>query len=187
MTDYSITLFGRGSVGKSAILIQYVRGYFVENYDPTIEDNYQKTINFKDKTIQLKMYDTAGEESLRSYSANYIRNSNGFIIVFALNDMASFEEVEELYNEINLVNPNSVILLCGNKSDLKDDREVTREEAEELARSMKAEYIETSAKTCENIDELFIKITEMISKTQSKDDPIKPVIINDKRRFCLLL
>lgn len=187
MTEYIITLFGRGSVGKSAILIQYVKGYFEKEYDPTIEDDYSKAINFKGRTIQLKLYDTAGEEELRSYRAGYIRKSHGFILIYALNDRASLEETEKLFNDISQEKKDPIILLCGNKSDLKEEREITREEGEELAQYMKGEYMETSAKTRENIDELFNKITEMIDKKVNPGEKNTTAKREERRKFCLLL
>ena len=100
MTEFKIVMLGAGGVGKSALTMQFVRGSFIENYDPTVEDLYTKSIEFNNKSYLLEILDTAGVEQFASMSDLYIRNGHGFILVYSITSSQSFKEIESLQQKI---------------------------------------------------------------------------------------
>ncbi|KAH0787999.1 small GTP-binding protein [Histomonas meleagridis] len=172
--SYSIVVFGIAAVGKSALLIRFVHGYFEEEYDPTIASDYSKTIKLDNKSIMLKLLDTAGQDDIRSARDNYIKKGDGFIIVYAIDDEQSFEKIEEFYESIIQLKPNPCIVLCGNKADKTDDRKITQKEGQELADYMHASFLETSALTGQNLENAFIEISRKIRDEKEKNKPQTP-------------
>lgn len=148
---------GLGAVGKSAFSIQFVKGLFVSDYDPTIAENYRKVIIVDGKTVQLEIFDTAGMENFDSMIATTLRGGDVFIFLYDITDHHSFECLKDLYEELQHVTNKErcPCVICANKSDLKDQKAVETEEGENFARSIGAPFFETSAKTNTNIDEAF--------------------------------
>ena len=149
-----VVILGPPSSGKSAITIQFVQGVFVEVYDPTIEDSYQKG--------NLEILDTAGTEQFTAMRELYIKNGDAFVIVFSLNDKSTFNEVEEFLKEIQRVKKANMCLV-GNKCDLP--RTVSKEKAEKLAKEYSCDYIEASAKERINIDAIFALVQKKKQKS----------------------
>ena len=121
---------------------------------------------------EFKILDTAGEEEYQNMLDVWIGQANGFILVFALNDQKSFDDID---NKIKRIEKNEVghlpIILVGNKCDLKEERKITTQQATEYAKSMGAKYFETSAFTDSNgnIKNAFQKCGNLIlSKSQRK-------------------
>ncbi|CAH8513325.1 unnamed protein product [Schistosoma turkestanicum] len=153
----NICVLGSGNVGKSALTLQFMYEEFVEDYEPTKSDSYSKTIPLNGYHVDVSILDTAGQESYAGIMDMFYRNSDGFIIVFSITDYESFTAVVPLL-ERYLINPQSVRIPCvlvGNKKDLIDQRQVSTESACKLAQQWRISYIETSAKTQENVKELF--------------------------------
>nr|AFZ78826.1 small GTP-binding protein [Coptotermes formosanus] len=169
MADVNVVVFGPGAVGKSALTIQFVHGYFVEDYDPTIEDQYKKSIVVDGKTVQLNILDTAGQGEFVSMRVSYIRQSKGFIIVYAIDNRSSFNEVESFHSEIveTRGKQNIPLVLLGNKCDLDQRREVSKNEGEEMAKQIGAVFLETSAFMNINVESAFVTIVREIWKTET--------------------
>jgi len=152
-------IMGTGGVGKSAITLQLMQNRFIEGHDPTIEDSYQKYINVDGKPCRLDILDTAGQEEFKTMRPNYMRHGQGYILVYSITDKASFEKTREFYDEVCRAKggkENVVLVLCGNKCDLKDDRQVSEDEGKLLAKEYNTPlFYETSAKTHHNIKEVF--------------------------------
>lgn len=114
----------------------------------------------------LDILDTAGQEEYSSMRDMYMKTGEGFMLVFSLTDRASFEEIASFYNQIMRVKGESVpfvpMLMVGNKSDLTADRQITQEEGIALAQRFNCAYIETSAKTDENVTDAFHGVVKMI-------------------------
>ncbi|KAH0795040.1 small GTP-binding protein [Histomonas meleagridis] len=167
MIDCKIVVFGAGGVGKSALMIQFVQGYFVSDYDPTIEDSYKRVIIVDDEKIQLDILDTAGQDDFAPMRITYMRSGKGFIIVYSIDDRSSFEEVQEFYDALvrTKVTKNIPIVICGNKCDLEDKRVVSKIEGQELAKKLGAVFFETSAFLDKNIDETFTELVRAINKS----------------------
>ena len=92
---YKLVVVGGGGVGKSALTIQFIQSYFVTDYDPTIEDSYTKQCVIDDRVAKLDILDTAGQEEFSAMREQYMRSGEGFLLVFAFTDRASFDEVNE--------------------------------------------------------------------------------------------
>ena len=159
-----LVLLGPGSVGKSAITVQFIQNVFVEQYDPTIEDTYRKHYEIDGSPIILDILDTAGTEQFTAMRDLYMKNGDGFIMVFSLVSDSSFLEISKVRDQILRVkfdDSNTPMILVGNKCDL-EERVVAKKDALKLAKTWKIPYIEASAKTRVNITEIFDNITRQI-------------------------
>jgi GTPase KRas protein len=150
-------IFGGGGVGKTALILRYVRGTFVEEYIPTLADDFSKDITVAGKPINLQVIDTAGQDDFREMRASFYADAQGFVLVYSVIDRNSLFEAEEIYKDILQCLVKEVIpcVLVANKSDLKDDDSVPTEKGEELAKKMGAKFLETSAKTGQSVDAAF--------------------------------
>uniref|UniRef100_A0A672NA37 small monomeric GTPase n=1 Tax=Sinocyclocheilus grahami TaxID=75366 RepID=A0A672NA37_SINGR len=147
MTEYKLVVVGAGGVGKSALTIQLIQNHFVDEYDPTIEDSYRKQVVIDGETCLLDILDTAGQEEYSAMRDQYMRTGEGFLCVFAINNLKSFADVHLYREQIKRVKDSDDVpmVLVGNKCDLA--RTVDTKQAQELARSYGIEFVETSAKT----------------------------------------
>jgi small GTP-binding protein len=194
MGDCKIVVFGAGAVGKSALTIQFVQGYFITDYDPTIEDSYKRVLAIDNDNVQLDILDTAGQDDFAPMRTSYMRQGKGFIIVYAIDDRASFEEVEVFHRDlIRTKGTNNVpVVVCGNKCDLEEKRVVSKTEGEELAQKLNATFFETSALANINIENAFKALVKEVRKSgapaaassdSGKGGDAKP----KKKKGCLLL
>ena len=163
---FKIILIGNSSVGKSSIIQRYIQKIFNDEYTCTIGvDFFMKTIDINEKLIKLQLWDTAGTERFKSITTGYYRGANAAFVVFDLTSRVSFNSISEwIQNYYNYSNPNSEknVVLIGNKSDLKESREITEEEINKFVVNNNIKYFETSAKNGENIDECFYYIAEKL-------------------------
>ena len=93
MTEYKLVIVGRGGVGKSALTIQIINNYFVDEYDPTIEDSYRKQVTIDNETCLLDILDTAGQEEYSAMRDQYMRTGQGFLCTYAITSRSSFDEI----------------------------------------------------------------------------------------------
>jgi small GTP-binding protein len=150
-----IVIIGDSAVGKSKIVSRYTRNIFQENTKSTIGVEYGNKILVIDGVkIKVQIWDTAGQEKYKSLTNAYYKSAKGAIIVFDLNLPISFDNVDVWYNELgSKVDEECIIFLVGNKVDLP--RKITQEQGIEKAERNNMHYIETSACTTENINQLF--------------------------------
>jgi len=165
---FRIVVAGSGGVGKSALTIQFVQQYFVTDYDPTIEDSYTKQCFIDEDICKLEVLDTAGQEEFSTMREQYLRSGQGFLLVFAVTDRNSFEEVLRLHRLILRVKDRDEfpMLLVGNKADLEHQRLVSKHEGEEMARRLRMPYVECSAKFRLNVDQAFHDLVRLIRRFQ---------------------
>ena len=137
-------------------------------------------VKFKNKKIRLQLWDTAGQERFRGITRAYYKKFNLFVIVYAINDKKSFENIQSLVEDVKTQNKDAKFLLVGNKCDLKGDkRQVTKEEAEEYAKKYNMKFFEVSAKTEEGIKEMFeYIIPELLEDEKEKKIKILKRILN---------
>ncbi|KAG9335553.1 hypothetical protein JZ751_004456 [Albula glossodonta] len=100
MREYKVVVLGSGGVGKSALTVQFVTGTFIEKYDPTIEDFYRKEIEVDSSPSVLEILDTAGTEQFASMRDLYIKNGQGFILVYSLVNQQSFQDIRPMRDQI---------------------------------------------------------------------------------------
>ncbi|EMC93732.1 hypothetical protein BAUCODRAFT_141164 [Baudoinia panamericana UAMH 10762] len=173
--EYHIAVIGSGGVGKSCLTAQFVQGVFIESYDPTIEDSYRKQIDVDGRQVMLEIMDTAGTEQFTSMREFYMRDAHGFLLVFSITSMSSLHELAELREQIVQIkggDPNVPIVLVGNKSDLEEDRVVSRSRAFQVSQAWgNVPYYETSARRRQNVTEVFVDVCrQIIHRTGDGDD-----------------
>ena len=158
-----VIVLGSSEVGKTCILNRYFNNEFKENSLSTIGIDFQsKFFKFEDRKVKVNYTDTAGQEKFRAISVNYLKGTNGVILVFDITNKESFDLLETWMNELKENNKVDISkVLIGNKSDLAEDREVQREEAEKFAESINCKYFEGSAKSGENIKEALDEIAKL--------------------------
>lgn len=164
---------------------------FVEDYEPTKADSYRKKVILDGEECQIDILDTAGQEDYAAIRDNYFRSGEGFLCVFSITEQESFAATTEFREQILRVKSDDHIpfLLVGNKCDLTDKRQVTSEEAMEKAQEWGVPYVETSAKTRENVDKVFFDLMREI-RSRKMDEGSKPAGKKKKgriRRKCLIL
>ena len=164
MTEYKLVIVGGGGVGKSALTIQLIQNHFVDEYDPTIEDSYRKQVTIDQETCLLDILDTAGQEEYSAMRDQYMRSGQGFLTVFAVTSRSSFDEVTSFREQILRVKDEDKVpmVLAGNKCDLDNERQVTKAQGEELAKSFGCPFFETSAKARINVEEAFYQLVREI-------------------------
>jgi len=185
--DCKIVVLGSGGVGKSALTVQYVSGIFVDRYDPTIEDSYRKQVEIDGLQYTLEILDTAGTEQFTAMRDLYMKNGQGFVLVYSITSPATFQDLSDLRNQIIRVKDTEdvPIVIVGNKCDLVDQRAVPRERGEDLARNFKCTFVEASAKTRINTEQIFLDLVRQINrKFPSKDAKGRT---NTRQRGCNLL
>jgi len=159
MSDVKLVVVGEGAVGKSSLTIQFIQGFFVDYYDPTIEDSYRKQISVDDEVSLLQVLDTAGQDNFVSMRDSWLRAGECFMVVFSLSSRQSLEEALRLYEQILRIKDAErgevPVVLLGNKADLVEERQVSEEEAKAKASEMNCVYIEASAKEGRNVEEGF--------------------------------
>ena len=169
MTDYKLVVVGDGGVGKSALTIQLIQNHFVDEYDPTIEDSYRKQVVIDKETCLLDILDTAGQEEYSAMRDQYMRTREGFLLVFAVNNPKSFEDIARYREKIKRVKDADEVplVLVGNKCDLPT-RTVDCEQATELAEAFNIPFVETSAKTRMGVDDAFYTLVREIRKDKER-------------------
>ena len=162
-------IIGDSGVGKSNILLRYINNTFSEEFKTTVGVEFgAKNIEINKNIYRIQVWDTAGQESFRSIARAYYKNSVCACIVYDITNHSSFESLQSWIDDCTKQSPKSVLLiLIGNKNDLKDMREVSYEEGAAFAKSHKMIFLETSAKTGENISEIFEQSVKQIDKNIS--------------------
>eukprot|EP00753_Platysulcus_tardus_P010481 PLAT2747.1.p2 GENE.PLAT2747.1~~PLAT2747.1.p2 ORF type:complete len:214 (+),score=91.15 PLAT2747.1:58-699(+) len=172
MSSIKLIVMGSGGVGKSALTNRFIQGEFIETYDPTIEDQYQKTLEVDDAAYHLEILDTAGQEEYSVLREGFMGTGDGFILVYSITDDATLDELREIREEILSVNENPEVplLLVGNKCDLAEDRAVSDEEGKALAKEFNCGQLEASAKEDINVTEMFRVIVRRILEENEDED-----------------
>lgn len=165
MREYKVVVLGSGGVGKSALTVQFVTGSFIEKYDPTIEDFYRKEIEVDSSPSVLEILDTAGTEQFASMRDLYIKNGQGFILVYSLVNQQSFQDIKPMRDQITRVKRYEKVpmILVGNKVDLDAEREVSAGEGKALADEWNCPFMETSAKNKTSVDDVFAEIVRQMN------------------------
>lgn len=161
---FKYIIIGDTGVGKSCLLLQFTDNRFRPDHDLTIGIEFgARLITVDGKAIKLQIWDTAGQESFRSITRAYYRGATGALLVYDISRRDTFNHLARWLEEARQnANPNMVIMLIGNKSDLEDGREVAYEEGARFAQENGLIFLETSAKTAANVEEAFLRTTRKI-------------------------
>ncbi|KAM9992960.1 hypothetical protein ACTFIY_010398 [Dictyostelium cf. discoideum] len=163
-----IVVLGSGAVGKTALTVQFHQQYFIHEYDPTIEDSYTKNCRIDNDNYSLNILDSAGNEDYTAIRDQYLKNSDGFLIVYDISDRVSFEKTSELVDQIKMVKDveSFPMVLIGNKCDLDSEgqRKVSITEGNDLSKFYGCPFFETSAKTTLNVESTFFQLVREIQR-----------------------
>merc|ERR1712130_360048 len=143
MREYKIVVLGSGGVGKSALTVQFVQGIFVEKYDPTIEDSYRKQVEVDGQQCMLEILDTAGTEQFTAMRDLYMKNGQGFVLVYSITAQSTFNDLQDLREQILRV----------------------KDQGLNLARQFSnCAFMETSAKAKIGVNDIFYDLVRQINK-----------------------
>jgi len=187
---HKVIMVGSGGVGKSALTLQFMYDEFVEDYEPTKADSYRKKVVLDGEEVQIDILDTAGQEDYAAIRDNYFRSGEGFLCVFSITEEDSFQATQEFREQILRVKGDSNIpfILVGNKADLSGSRQVQLATANNKATDWQVPYVETSAKTRENVDKVFYDLMrEIRSRKVSDDSQGKTDKEKKKKKKCVIL
>ena len=154
---FRLCLIGDSNVGKTSLLTRFCDSSYKESYSNTIGVDFRViSLKYKDIISKVHIWDTAGQERFKSIAVNYFRSTHGFIFVYDITDENSFTNIENWISlAFNNSNNHLINFLVGNKSDLEDERQVKKKDAEEFAKTKDLFFIETSAKNNDNVEKLF--------------------------------
>ncbi|KAF2687744.1 ras-2 protein [Lentithecium fluviatile CBS 122367] len=188
MTLYKLVVLGDGGVGKTALTIQLCLNHFVETYDPTIEDSYRKQVQIDGQSCMLEVLDTAGQEEYIALRDQWIRDGEGFVLVYSISSRSSFARIQRFHNQIQRVKETSQsgsptypgsplttsslgsvlgpapVMLVGNKCDRVTEREVSTQEGSALAKELGCDFVEASAKNCVNVEKAFFEVVRQLRR-----------------------
>lgn len=167
--DYRVVVFGAGGVGKSSLVLRFVKGVFRESYIPTIEDTYRQVITCNKNICTLQITDTTGSHQFPAMQRLSISKGHAFILVYSICSKQSIEELTpiiQVIREIKGDNEDGIvpIMVVGNKCDESESREVQLDYGSEQAKKWDCGFMETSAKTNHNVKELFQELLNMEKK-----------------------
>jgi small GTP-binding protein len=171
---FKTLIIGDANVGKSNLLIRYVKNEYVPDMKSTVGVEFgSKILKILGINVKVQIWDTAGQEHYRAMTSSYFKGSKGVLIVYDITNYSSFESVDRWINEFRMKSEeNSAIILVGNKNDIEEERKVTKEEGEEKAKKYNLAFFETSAKDGKNVEEafkcLFEKVVENYIKKKKK-------------------
>ena len=161
---FKYIIIGDSGVGKSNLLLRYTSNIFNSSHIMTLGIEFAaKNARILGKIIRLQLWDTAGQENFLAITRSFYKNSACALIVYDITKRKSFENVMTWIKECeNECSDNIVKVLVGNKSDLSDQREVTKEEAEKVCEEKEMLFFETSAKDGINVKEIFEESAKII-------------------------
>jgi small GTP-binding protein len=186
--SFKFIIIGSSGVGKTALLKRLVDDRYSTESQSTIGVEFDSTyVEVDGQSIKLQIWDTAGQERFRSIAKAYFRNAVGVVLVFDICESKTFEDVNMWLREVrSLCDPTAVVILVGNKSDLASSRAVTMAEAERFAQHNHLTYIETSAKSGENVHEAFLRTATQIYRRTPKAGKAQasPVAAEGDKKGC---
>lgn len=169
--NYKIIICGDPSVGKTSTILRFTDHAFIRTYIPTLGVSIsEKNIKVDNDYVNLILWDIAGQSKFEIMRRHFYKGSEAVILIFDLTNLKSFESIPNWYNDVikNLKMQNEELIgfILGNKEDLLDERKVSVEQANEIAKKLNLEYLETSALTGKNVEESFYKLAKALIKSK---------------------
>ncbi|MED6108624.1 Ras- protein RABA1f [Stylosanthes scabra] len=167
---YKVVLIGDSGVGKSNLLSRFTKNEFSLDSKSTIGVEFAtRTVHVHDKVVKAQIWDTAGQERYRAITSAYYRGAVGALVVYDISRHVTFENVERWLKELrDHTDTNLVVMLVGNKADLRHLRAVPTDEAKEFAEREKIYFMETSALESLNVDSAFTEVLTEIYNVVSR-------------------
>mmetsp|Transcript_7218 Transcript_7218/g.13261 ORF Transcript_7218/g.13261 Transcript_7218/m.13261 type:complete len:277 (-) Transcript_7218:1142-1972(-) len=178
---FVLTVLGAAGVGKSAITMRYTNNRFISDYDPTIEDYFSKNTTIDGDPISVSILDTAGMEDYKALKDHWIDKKDGFVLVYSVDIPDTVHRIREDYEklvdryDLRDTRKAPVIVISANKVD-KTPRYVSEEEGKALAAELGVKYFEMSAKSNQNVEDMFNYIIRTLRDRRTVSDrrPEKP-------------
>jgi small GTP-binding protein len=169
--NFKLIIIGDQNVGKSCLTLRATKNSFEVLYSPTIGFEFMTFfVKIDGKTIKLQIWDTCGQEVYRSLISSFYNNSSLAVIVYAIDNEDSFNNLEFWLNELKTKgNPDINLFLIGNKADLEDKRKISKEQGQDFCdtNNMKL-FMESSAKTGFNAQNVFIEAAKLLYEQHQK-------------------
>jgi len=166
-----VVLVGDSFVGKTNIMSKYLKNEFHDDSKATVGVEFgAKYFKVQGHAIKAQIWDTAGQERYKAITSAYYKGSKGAFIVYDITRKNSFDSVERWVNDVKSVaNKNITIIIIGNKCDLEDQRQVSKEEGESKASQLEVAFLETSAYSGDNLEKAFdMMLNEIYNKTHDE-------------------
>ncbi|KAH8781598.1 ras family-domain-containing protein [Hyaloscypha finlandica] len=182
---YKLVVLGDGDIGKDQLAIQFVFNHFVETYDPTIEDAYTKQVVIDGQSCMVEVLDTSHQEEYTALRDQWIRDGEGFLLVYSISSRSSFTHIGRFHNQIQRVierehsgtqrslpdtvrlpisPPFKPVMLVGNNCDRTTVREVSTQEGHALARELGCDFVEASSRQGINVEKAFYDVVRSIRR-----------------------
>jgi len=163
---FKVVLVGDSFVGKTNIMSKYLKNEFHEDSKATVGVEFgSKQFNVEGHSIKAQIWDTAGQERYKAITSAYYKGAKGAFIVYDITRKNSFESIDKWINDVTAVADKKItIVLIGNKSDLEDQRQVTKEQGEDKANKLQVAFLETSAFSGENLEKAFQMMIKEVYK-----------------------
>ena len=163
---FKVVLVGDSFVGKTNIMSKYLKNEFHDDSKATVGVEFgSKQFIIEGHTIKAQIWDTAGQERYKAITSAYYKGAKGAFIVYDITRKNSFESVEKWVSDVTAVADKKItVVLIGNKCDLEDQRQVTKEQGEEKSSKLEIAFLETSAFSGENLEKAFEMMMNEIYK-----------------------
>jgi len=160
---FKIVTVGGAAVGKTSIIVRYTTGKFREYYSPTLGADFAiKSMELDDNRVKLQIWDMGSQDFLGSVRAGFYPGAKGVLFMYDVTSRESFEELTKWKKEVDLHVKGYERLVVANKTDLKDERVVSKAEGKKIAKRFGGIYLESSVKLNENVNDSFSKMAEMV-------------------------
>jgi small GTP-binding protein len=187
---FRVVSIGDSSVGKTSIINRFLRDTFEPEEPETIGVLYDSFIQeVNGATVEIQLWDTAGQEQYRSLGPVYFRSAGAAIVVFDLTNEESFRSIGDWINSFrNVCRDSAIVIVVGNKSE-RTDRTVQADEAKAWAKEHNASYVETSAKTGQGVKVLFDELVALLAPSivdvaESRSSLDLQSSLNEKKGCC---
>ncbi|KAM4542609.1 ras-related protein Rab-15-like [Odontesthes bonariensis] len=166
-----LLILGDSGVGKTCMLRRFTEGEFDPSHISTIGVDFKmKTVEVDGIKVRVQIWDTAGQERYQTITKQYYRRAQGIIFVYDITHQPSFQHIAKWASDVDECAPDDVqMILVGNKADDELRRRVTKDQGGKLAENYEMEFFETSASTSSNINEAFIRLTELVLQAHKRD------------------
>ncbi|KAJ2133410.1 GTP-binding protein [Coemansia sp. RSA 1807] len=183
--DRNVVVLGGLGVGKSTTIQRFLGTEYDKEYYPTVKSTHAKKIGINKVEYSLNIIDTAGQDETSLLDSSYVGTADVYVIVFSVTFRKSFEIAQVIRDKILDMSGTETVamVLVGNKSDLKNERQVTLAEAKQVASAYMCPYVETSAKENINVDQVFVNSVKMANKLRAGEDEE----VTDDKSSCIVM